>query len=67
VHEGQVVKREMKDGREGSDVAVGKGEISTLLTGVAPVPGVIADGAMGMDVAHLVALVAALIGGDGDA
>jgi hypothetical protein len=60
VHEGQVVKREMKDGREGSDVAVGKGEISTLLTGV---PGLAAVGAFGADVAILVALKAALDAG----
>jgi hypothetical protein len=57
VHEGQVVKREMKDGREGSDETVGKGEISTLLTSV---PGLAAVGAFGADVAILVALKAAL-------
>ena len=67
MHEGQSVKREMKDGHEGSDEAVGKGEISTLLTSVAPVLRMVANGAVGADVAHLVALVAVLIGGDGDA
>jgi hypothetical protein len=66
VHEGQSVKREMKDGCEGSDEAVGKGEISTLLTSVAVVPGALANGALGTDVAHLVALVTALVGGQGD-
>jgi hypothetical protein len=67
VHEGQSVKREMKDGHKGSDKAAGKGKISTLLTSVVHVPGVLADGALGADVANLVALVAALVGGDGDA
>ena len=67
MHEGQVVKRKMKDGHEESDEAAGKGEISTLLTGVVPVLRVVANGAVGTDVAHLVALVAALVGGDGDA
>ena len=67
MHEGQSVKREMKDGREGSDEAASKGEISTLLTIVAPVPGALANGALGVDVAHLVALVTALVGGEGDA
>jgi hypothetical protein len=56
VHEGQVVKREMRDEREGSDEAAGKGEISTLLTSV---PGLAAVGAFGTDVAILVALKAA--------
>jgi hypothetical protein len=64
VHEGQVVKRERKAEHEGSDEAVGKGEISTLLTNV---PGTLPDGALGADVAHFVALVAALVGGYGDA
>jgi hypothetical protein len=45
VHKRQSVKWEMKDGHEGSDKAVGKGEISTLLTGVAHVPGALANGA----------------------
>jgi hypothetical protein len=60
VHEEQVVKREMKDGHEGSDEAVGKGEISTLLTSV---PGLVVVGAFGADVAILVALEAALDAG----
>ena len=67
MHEGQVVKREMRDERERSDEAAGKGEISTLLAIMAPVPGVLANGALGVDVAHLVALVTALVGGEGDA
>jgi hypothetical protein len=67
VHEGQSAKREMKDGHEGSDEAVGKGEISTLLTSAAHVPGALANRALGADVTNLVALVAALVGGDGDA
>jgi hypothetical protein len=60
VHEGQVVKWKMRDEREGSDETVGKGEISTLLTNV---PGTLPGGALGVDVAHFVALVAALVGG----
>ena len=66
MHEGQVAKHKMKDGHKESDEAAGKGEISTLLTSVAPVLRVVANGAVGVDVAHLVALVAALVGGDGD-
>jgi hypothetical protein len=53
----------MKDGHEGSDEAAGKGEISTLLTSI---PGTLAAGALGMNVAHFVALVAALVSGEGD-
>jgi hypothetical protein len=64
VHKGQSVKREMKDRHEESDVAAGKGEISTLLTSV---PGTVAAGALGADVAHFVALVAVLVSGEGDA
>jgi hypothetical protein len=60
VHEGQVVKQEMRDEREWSNEAVGKGEISTLLTNV---PGTLPDGALGTDMTHFVALVAALVGG----
>jgi hypothetical protein len=41
----------MKDGREGSSEAVGKGEISTLLTSV---PGLAMVRALGADVAVLV-------------
>jgi hypothetical protein len=67
VHEGQVTKREMRDEREGSNETAGKGEISTLLASMTPVPGVLANGALGADVAHLVALVTALVGGEGDA
>jgi hypothetical protein len=60
VHEEQVVKREMRDEHEGSDEAVGKGEISTLLMNV---PGTLPGGALGTDMTHFVALVAALVGG----
>jgi hypothetical protein len=60
VHEGQSVKREMKDGRKGSDEAVGKGEVSTLLTSV---PGLVTIGTFCADVAILVALKAALDAG----
>ena len=64
MHEGQVTKREMRDEREGSDETAGKGEISTLLAGV---PGTFPDGALSADVAHFVALVAALVCGEGNA
>ena len=67
MHEGQVAKREMRDECEESDEAVGKGEISTLLTSAAHIPGAFANRALGADVTNLVALVAALVGGDGDA
>jgi hypothetical protein len=50
----------MKDGREGSDEAVGKGEVSTLLTSV---PGLATIGTFCADVAILVALKAALDAG----
>ena len=60
MHEGQVVKREMRDERKGSDESVGKGEISTLLT---IVPGLAAIGALCVDVAMLVAFEAALDAG----
>ena len=60
MHEGQLVKQEMKDGHEGSDETVGKGEISTLLT---MVPGLAAIGALCTDVAMLVAFEAALDAG----
>jgi hypothetical protein len=66
VHEGQVMKWKMRDEREGSDETAGKGEISTLLASVTPVPGVLANGALGADVAHLVALVTALVSGEGN-
>ena len=66
MHEGQVTKREMRDERERSDETAGKGEISTLLASVTPVPGVLANGALGTDVAHLVALVTALVCGERD-
>jgi hypothetical protein len=60
VHEEQSAKREMKDGREGSSEAVGKGEISTLLTGV---PGLATVRALGADVAVLVTFEASLDAG----
>jgi hypothetical protein len=60
VHKGQVVKRKRRDKHKGSDEAVGKGEISTLLTNV---PGTLPDGALGTDMTHFVALAAALVGG----
>ena len=60
MHEGQVVKRKMRDEREGSNESVGKGEISTLLT---IVPGLAAIGALCADVAMLVAFEAALDAG----
>ena len=64
MHEGQVTKRKMRDERERSDETAGKGEISTLL---ASVPGTFPDGALGADVAHFVALVAALVCREGNA
>ena len=60
MHEEQSAKREMKDGREGSGEAVGKGEISTLLTGV---PGLATVRALGADVAVLVTFEASLDAG----